>query len=99
MTVEKITLPSSLVKDLREEDDRDGYAYRRVIAGTTGRWRQRMTLVIRRLSDSKLFGVDYEQGLTENCDNSYPWECDDEVTFREMEEVPVEIIKIRYKWA
>lgn len=77
----------------------DGYEHVTEIEGDRSRWRQGVTVVVRRTSDGKLFGVDFQRGLTENCDHSYPWDGDDEAEFEEMQEVQVTKTVYQYREA
>jgi len=80
-----ISLPASLVEELFETEDVVGqepdnsgeqWAFVTTVQGEQGRWRQQMTMIIRRAHDGALFAVDYAEGLTEQCDHYFPWKPD-----------------------
>lgn len=96
-TPETITLPPETAEILYDEVDIDGYEYVTDQRGETSRWRQHMILVIRRTSDGKLFGANYQRGLTENCDSSYPWSDGRGAEFREMEQYEKTVSNFRYR--
>lgn len=55
-------------------DDADGWEMVTEELGVAGRWRQHVTTIARRLSDGKLFAIEWQRGLTENCDHDEPTE-------------------------
>jgi hypothetical protein len=57
------------------------------------RWMSVHRLIVKD-KDGRLWSADYEQGLTENQDGK-PFEYDDEVTFAEVEKVPVTTYEYR----
>jgi hypothetical protein len=42
--------------------------------GDSHRWHTGWTLVLRHIPTGELWGLEYETGLTENQENSYPWD-------------------------
>lgn len=76
MSKEYIDIPSRVPAELIYADAGDeegGFALVTIIDVGSRRWESDHTLVLRRLSDDTLWGIDYSQGLTENQDNTYPW--------------------------
>ena len=55
----------------------------------TRRWVSVHRLVFRAPDDGTAYAVHYEQGLTENQDDTDPWNYDDEITATEVEQRPV----------
>ncbi len=41
--------------------------------GDSGRWRQNMSTIIERIADGTFWSIDWQSGLTEYCDPTYPW--------------------------
>ena len=72
------TIAPEIAEELYELDDdfftEDG-EWKRItkIEGDKGRWRQSMKLIIQRASDDTYWSFNYQVGLTENCDHSFPW--------------------------
>lgn len=50
----------------------EGFRWADEFGRSMGRWRKQITTVIQRVEDGALFGIDWDRGLTENCDHEYP---------------------------
>lgn len=70
---EKTEVPSVVAAALLYGGETGGWAWEANEEGDDRRWSRTNTLVIRRLSDDTLWGINYEEGLTENQENEYPW--------------------------
>lgn len=70
---ETIHLDSDLLDELIDGtgNEVDGYRWVATVNGESGRWSSGHTMVVRRLEDGKLFGVDYRLGSDGN--SSIPW--------------------------
>jgi hypothetical protein len=57
-----------------EQEDVDGWLFVEEVEGELSRWRQYRETIIKRLEDGTFWSIGYERALTDNCDNSFPWE-------------------------
>lgn len=97
---EVVYIDRNLANDLAWGGSDDQFEFVNSEQVGTGRWESRLQLVIRRVSDQKLFGAEYALGLTEHQERC-PFERDDandddRVEFREIEPYNVTITKYRY---
>lgn len=59
----------------------------------TRRWVSVHELIFRAPDDGKAYSVTYEQGLTENQDDTDPWNYEDEIKAVEVEQQPVTVMQ------
>lgn len=68
----KTTIPASLAQELIFGGEKDGWSWKAQEDGEDRRW-SRANLTILAGPDGNYWGFYWEEGLTENQENEYPW--------------------------
>lgn len=77
MNMKAIFIGSADAAELYDSEDGEAVGnWRRVavVEGDDHRWERDMTLVISSMPSRQLYGIDFRVGLTEDQENTYPWD-------------------------
>ena len=78
MTIEKPILIADQADELWQAEKHaevPDWSFVTIEEGDEGRWRRHNTMVLQ-YKDGTYWGLDFQVGLTENCDDSLPWRAD-----------------------